>query len=201
MLTTQTCTETTMQLPDLMTEVQLRELVFRDPTVDELYALTRTQCYFLLSKETTERLANFLKSRKTIEVGAGTGFLAAHLRQLGVTQYDAYDDRSSHYASSEINYGVIYHDARQLNLRSYDAVVMTWPPVSKPFASDIIKNMQVGQYLIYQGEHYGCTANDEFERLLVEQFVDIPVMTHTLNKHHVTVSGYRDEWSVRKKVR
>lgn len=190
-----------MQLPDLMTEAQLKALVARDLSVSELYALTRTQCYFMLSKETVEILTGFLKSRKTIEVGAGNGFLAAHLRRLGVKHYEAYDNLSSHYTNADINYGVIHHDARELDLRQYDVVVMTWPPCNKPFAKDIISNMQVGQYLIYQGELNGCTAEQQFEHELEQKFVKVPVLTYSLNKHHVTYGDYRDEWLVLKKVK
>lgn len=201
MQTVPICIEMTMQLPDLMTAEELRQLVARDPSVSELYALTRTQCYFLLSKEVVNLLALFLKSRKTIEVGAGNGFLAAHLRREGVMHYEAYDNLSSHYTNADINYGVIHHDARELELRHYDVVVMTWPPCNKPFAKDIIDKMQAGQYLVYQGEHYGCTADRSFEETLTERFVPVPVLTYSLNKHHVTYGDYRDEWSVLKKVK
>jgi len=190
-----------MQLPDLMTEVQLNALVARDLSVSELYALTRTQCYFMLSKETVEVLTLFLKSRKTIEVGAGNGFLAAHLRRAGVMHYEAYDNLSSHYTNADINYGVIHHDARELNLQGYDVVVMTWPPCDKPFAKDIVDKMRIGQYLIYQGELSGCTANQQFDHDIATKFIKVPVLSYSLNKHHVTYGDYRDEWLVLKKVK
>jgi len=192
-----------MELPKLKTKAELIALYRdKDLTEKEVYDLTRRTAYFLLSKEVAEFMARFLKGRKVIEVGAGTGYLAEHMRRLGVAHYDAFDARVSHYQVNETNYGVEVADALTLDLFPYDVVVMAWPPFNKPFGVEVVRRMVRGQYLIHQGEgKYGCTGTPELYDLLAEQFVPVPVMTYGLNHDHVTLPGYHDDWTVLKKVK
>lgn len=153
----------------------------------------------LLPTEVVEVLASMLGNQQVIEVAAGTGYLAAHLRALGCKNYKAYDNRSSHYEKESPNYGVILGNALQVNLERFQAVVMTWPCHKTDFASQIAKKMTSGQVLYFQGDWRGCTANDAFFFLLDDAFIKMEAETDQLNKHHVQYDYNRDEWYVYKK--
>lgn len=163
----------------------------------------RKRGWFLLSYETACDLAKWLKEKKVIEVGAGSGYLAAHLRKLGVKDYKAYDihrlTRGHGGYPFYRNYGVMHRNARQVKIEGADAIVMTWPNYDSSFAYRIATKMQPGQWLFYQGEWRGCTGCDKFHDLLESDFREIKHMSDRLNNHHVQWHSLHDQWFVFRK--
>ncbi len=178
--------------------VKFTDAVYQNPRLRQPFI--EETAWPLLPSEVVDVLATMLGSRPTIEVAAGTGYLAAHLRALGCTKYKAYDNRSSHYEKASPNYGVILGNALQVNLEPFHAVVMSWPCHKTNFASSIAKKMTSGQILYFQGDWRGCTADNLFFELLGEEFTKLTAETDRLNKHHVQYDFNRDEWYVFKKL-
>lgn len=166
-------------------------------------AYVRNNAWFILTTENADYLANFLKDKKTLEVGAGTGYMAAHLRKRGVKDYRAVDMWSSGYWTHDIaNYGSECGDALEVDFDPYDVVVMTWPPMGSDFAHQVVKKMRVGQILIHEGEGiWGCTGSDAFYYYLDDAFERDEEMTMELERHHIRFGGMRDNWSVFTKVK
>lgn len=189
------------QLPQLHNYATLAAMPHTDWGKRREYVKERG--WFLLSYETALDLARCLKHRKVIEVGAGSGHLAAHLRKLGVKDYKAYDinllTRGHGGYQFYRNFGVMHRNALQVNIKSADAIVMTWPNYDDNFAYRIAKKMRPGQWLFYQGEWRGCTACDKFHDLLQTDFREVGHMCDRLNKYQVNWQGIRDQWFVFRK--
>lgn len=158
----------------------------------------REHSWFILTEETADTLAKFLRNDKVIEVGAGTGYLAAHMRQRGVRHYRAYDHfRGGYYNRKVKHYGTKKRNAMRLNLSLYDTVVMCWPTYNADFAARIISRMRSGQWLVFQGEGYGgCTGDDTFHALLEDNFTPLKLISDKLNYHHHRWDGIYDAWFV-----
>ena len=53
-------------------------------------------------------------------------------------------------------------------------IFMAWPPYDHPMAHEVVKEMSVGNYLIYVGEgHGGCTGDDGFFTKLYDDFEEV----------------------------
>lgn len=158
--------------------------------------------WFLATEEQISYLANVLRDKNVIEIAAGTGYLATALRSSGVRRYRAIDSRQSHYTKRSINYGVEYlafEELSPLELHTYDAVLLTWPPYADPLATNVVKAMREGQLLYLQGEsRYGCTGDDELFDTLSTQFDEIKTELEDLE--HPQWNGIRDQWTVWRKL-
>jgi len=132
-----------------------------------------------------------------VEVGAGTGYWAWLLRQVGAT-VEAYDvaPGDNHWCKglyTEVKVGgpevVENHPGHSL--------LLCWPPYQDPM-SEIAVRMYTGRTVIHVGEdRHGCTGNSGFHDLLEERFecphestIDIP-----------TWAGIHDFVQVWRKVR
>ena len=126
---------------------------------------------------------------KTLEVGAGSGFLASHLQKK--IFYDAIDEFPIEHNTYGFisNYGHVQtiqaekYLAKHVN--DYQNILMSWPNYDTSFAYNVLKLMQPKQKLYYCGEDkYGCTANDNFFDLLESKAVLNSQLTDELNKSH-----------------
>lgn len=162
---------------------------------------TQSVSWFIPTLETVTVLAQLLKGKRVIEPGAGTGYLAAHLRHLGVTDYNAVDSQESHFEPGIVTYGIVVDDAVNHINGSYDAVVLTWPSYNTPFGANVVRRMVPGQVLYYQGESEGgCTGDDEMFALLYEHFEELEEQSALLNEHHVQFDGIHDYWTVYRRI-
>lgn len=133
-----------------------------------------------------------------LEVGSGTGYFAAHMKQGGVEDYNAVDICDPLYWDERTTrYFGIDGDSLDYIDNSYDVIVMNWPPYNEPFAHQVAKKMSKGQVLIFEGEGYGgCTGDRDFFNYLDEHFTPMEELDDELNKHHIRFPGINDYWWV-----
>jgi hypothetical protein len=124
---------------------------------------------------------------RAIEIGAGTGYWAWQLSQLGVDIL-AYDDTPpdkepnayfySHGQLRSKRIDQLAHTWYPVKKRGPDVLqrhkdrtlFLCWPPYKKPMASQCLKAYQ-GNRLVYIGEDKGgCTGDKAFFNLLAEQW-------------------------------
>lgn len=169
---------------------------------------TKNKSWFILTREVADILGEFLKNKAVIEVMAGTGHLAYHLRQtsgLDRKQYKAYDIKRG-YGHRQYLPGVTTKNAFMAPIKKADVVIMTWPGYDDNHAYRVAKKMlagvKTGQWLIYQGEGYGgCTGDDNFHDLLASDFRPNSRLADKLNDHHSQFWGVNDRWYVYKKIK
>lgn len=163
------------------------------------YDYTKETAWFILTDEVATALADFLAGYNVVEVFAGSGHLAHHLRERASIprhKYKAYDNQSTHSMRSTYP-GVTKKNAFMAPIKKADVVIMTWPPYDTNHAERIVKKMRVGQVLIYNGEGWGgCTGNDEFFSILEDKFEEYTSLSDTLDDLHVRFDGIHDHWSV-----
>ena len=154
--------------------------------------------WFILTTEVKEVLVNFLKGKRVLEVGSGTGYFAAHMKQGGVEDYNAVDIWDPQYWDERTpRYFGIDGDSLDYIDSSYDVIVMNWPPYDEPFAHQVVKKMSKGQVLIYSGQGSGgCTGDVDFFNYLDEHFTPMEELDDELNKHHIRFPGINDYWWV-----
>jgi len=142
-----------------------------------------------------KEMVKFLKNKKVIEVGCGTGLWYKYLQYQGVN-IKAIDNYSIDYkfrfkANGIINKNAIKYIKKHKN--SYDVILMIWPPYDHDFAYNIWKNMKKGTYLLYIGEGYdGACANDKFFNA-VEKYEINNKYIQNMQKYFVTFMGMYDD--------
>lgn len=185
-------------LPELWDAAEHTDRMLYDWEMRRRYVKHRS--WFILTAETALTLAYYLADKSVIEVGAGNGFLAGWMRELGVRSYKAYDFfRSGYFSRKDTNYGVMNRNAFRVRIKGPDVIVMCWPLLNAPFARRIAAKMVSGQILIYQGEWNGCTGDRRYHEMLEDQFEELEDITQSLNKHHVQWFGLHDDWYVLRK--
>ena len=157
--------------------------------------------FLLVSKQLINNLYKQLENSKTLEVGAGSGFLASHLQKK--VFYDAIDEfpiEQNNYGFTS-NYGYVQTVQAEKylskHINDYQNILMSWPNYDTSFAHNVLKLMQPKQKLYYCGEDkYGCTANDNFFDLLISKAVLNENVTDELNQNYSYWPGVHDCWSV-----
>lgn len=158
--------------------------------------------WYILTKEVAHSLKEIMRNKSVVEVFAGTGYLAAQMRWLLKDQvkYRAYDNHSTHLTEKKINYGVTHKNAFNCNIKDADIVVMAWPEYNSNNALRIVKKMESGQTLIYQGESRGgCTGCYDFHYYLEDNFELDSEASDIINEGHVRWYGIYDHWHIYKK--
>ena len=117
-----------------------------------------------------EAIETIVEYEPIVEVGAGTGYWAWCIDQLGgvVAATDAEPPEATyrHVAS--------YDARRRVNAMVADeldaALLLVWPPYDNPMAADALEAYP-GETVIYVGEgRGGCTGDKRFHRLLHEDW-------------------------------
>jgi hypothetical protein len=138
-----------------------------------------------------EALQALVELSPIVEIGAGLGYWAHLLEQMGadVTAYDLHVNKSGKVKLySEKRYvqpytTVIRGEPAAAWLHSDRTLFLCWPPYDEPMAFDSLDNYLKGggQTLAYVGEGSGgCTGDDAFHELMGEKMehertVGIPV--------------------------
>lgn len=119
-----------------------------------------------------------------VELGAGTGYWAWMLRQVGV-EVAAYDIHpppckdNKWYPKIKAFTEVLKGDVRVLDKHKDCTLLLCWPPPDNDMAERAIARYR-GERVIYIGEGaYGCTVSDSFFEALdkaweSDDYVDIP---------------------------
>jgi hypothetical protein len=155
----------------------------------------------ILTEETAKRIGRYLQQfNSVIEVFAGTGYIASHLREhsgLG-RKYRAYDPCRSHWRRTERpNYGFTRKGCFNVNLKKADCIVMTWPNYNDNLGYRVARKMVSGQRMIYQGEGTGgCTGCDKFHEYLDANFSRVQYCEELFDRDHVKWPGMWDSWWV-----
>lgn len=134
----------------------------------------------LITQEVIAELKIRFESRKILEVGAGTGYLAKLLQDLGINiKPTDTNDWAKNGNSYYRNWNQSFTEVEEIDALEaidkygdeYDTVLISWPPYLKPLAYDVLtKCLEKGLKLIYIGEDEGgCTADDAFFRLVEEK--------------------------------
>ena len=126
----------------------------------------------------TPAIREIVKHGPILEMGAGTGYWAWLIRQMG-GDIIAYDAKLAFWQHKTYWTEVLTGGVSKVNRHSDRALMLCWPPYDESFATKCLKRYR-GDTVIYIGESMGgCTADDEFHDLLDNEWdltveVDIP---------------------------
>ena len=158
----------------------------------------------LFTAECIFSLAALCKSKKVLEAGSGSGWLADQLAQqeIEITAVDWTDyrqpcDKKHGYPMRSV-FRLDHHgDAVALLPGSFDVVLLVWPNLDTPFGEQVAHAMRSGQIMILEGEEKGGnTATEEFFDVLSADFERLDAETLALNEHHRTFPGLHDRWQI-----
>lgn len=132
----------------------------------------RRFAYAVPTTEAIDEILEFLAGDSVLEIGAGRA-LWAFLLQLAMAKVEATDrwtPMESGYESFKDNnhtYTHVRHVEARLaaELTAHPCLMAIWPPYANAMAVDALRVFR-GDKVIYIGEIQGCTASDDFHRLL-----------------------------------
>jgi hypothetical protein len=122
-----------------------------------------------------EALEEIAKHGPIIEIGAGTGYWASLLIEMGVDVV-AYDTNppathSNHFHAKGTTWTEVLEGSHEKVLEHPDRTLfLCWPPYDDDMALDCLRPY-TGDVVLYIGEgEWGCTANAAFHTLLADGF-------------------------------
>ncbi len=135
-------------------------------------------------------LYHTLDGRPVVEMGAGTGYWAWMMSQMGIN-WTAYDisppsqGKNKYHSNAEGQSRADVVDQQYVNILEGDhlelrrkvnrnkVLFLSWPPYDKPMAADCLKAFK-GDTFVYVGEgDGGCTGDDEFHQILRDQWDEV----------------------------
>ena len=129
-------------------------------------------------------LANKLNNKKVLEVGAGQGWIASKLTELGIdiTPTDLYPNSDNPYWKGEYSPFVYVEQKEAIDAvkeYDFDVLLMSWPCYGDDWAYETLKQLPCGKDLLYIGESYGgCCATPEFFELIDTKYKEWEIYTH-----------------------
>ena len=161
----------------------------------------RAYGYVLLTDKFVTTLAEYIGNRPTVDLGAGSGYLAHQLHKNGVT-IDAVDDGQWHISWNKFNPNIIIAKMQDYDLSPYKVIIMAWPNYEHESDHLVLANLTKDQTLIYIGEGQGgCTGSDTFHEILHDEFDYLEADSELVNTHIVQFMGIHDKVYVyRRKV-
>lgn len=189
------------QLPELKSKAFYKQLNLNEDLHIRSSQVTG-KSWPILTVEVANILSKHIGSSKTLDAGAGTGFISAHLRLLGVniTASDIGGTVFANYGMSRVYARDHEGDSVSLLPGDFQTVLLSWPPYEDSFGYRVVSKMKPDSTLIYNGEGYGgCTGDAAFHYCLDTDFVLQENITDTLNQNHHRFYGIHDRWGVYKK--
>lgn len=160
--------------------------------------------YATLDPNTVTKLCNLLLKQpnisKVIEIGAGTGYIAKLISNIGIS-VDAWDVNPTAKKNEAMNeyHGrtpPFYHVGKSstfpiMNAKE-SALLLCYPPPESSMAHDTLKQYlhAGGNCLVHIGEFKGLTGDNKFEHLLLQKLIcqeRIPCLTWGTDVSHITV--------------
>lgn len=171
--------------------------------------LVRQYAWAIPSDETIEWLGERFKGQTFVEIGAGRGYWASLLAQVGILVY-AYDMappniESNHYfnkieiengaGDDTVFYPVVKGGIESLTFHQSAVLFLCWPPYDDDFAAHTLRYYE-GNTFVFVGEgHGGCTGNDEFFEELHKNWQEVEDCSH-----FVSWSGIHDHLTIYKRT-
>ena len=118
----------------------------------------------IITQEVISKIKDVSKSKKILEVAAGSGYLAKHLQDAGV-EVVATNLNDTDWDVNDVSFSDVQDiDAIDaIDTIDFDIVLFSWCPYESDLATKVFQNLGTGKIYIHIGEGwYGCTANDEF---------------------------------------
>lgn len=149
--------------------------VVHDAFVEVTAARNRACQEFAWAIPTAEAIAAIARHGPVVELGAGTGYWAALLKEAGVDVvcYDALppDSKVNPYHQDAPRYHPIAPGGpEQLAGHSDRTLILCWPPYDDPMAYNALVAYK-GETVIYIGEGQGgCTGDDRFHHRLARLY-------------------------------
>lgn len=159
----------------------------RDPLrqIADRHTLCGTYSWSIPSPGDMTWLRDILGDRAVVEAGAGGGYWAWQMEQAGIdiVAYEPNEPEDNKFVRRE--WTTLLRDGHEAPKHHPDrALFLCWPSYSDPWAAQSLA-CYTGDMLIYAGEpEGGCTADDEFFRLLDAEWGEIED-----SPAHVTYSG------------
>lgn len=138
------------------------------------FALCGTYSWSIPSPGDIAWIKDTLGGRGVVEPGAGTGYWAWQMEQAGidVAAYEPNEVADNKFADREWT-TLLREDHSAPGHHPDRALFLCWPSYSDPWAAQAL-SCYAGDMLIYAGEpEGGCTAGDEFYRLLEAEWDEI----------------------------
>lgn len=160
----------------------------------------RTYCtnfsWAIITAELIDELVKICQGKRVVDIGCGSGFLLGKLKERGI-DIVGYDSRSTH--NFEFYHpDVEFKDYRDIELKNFDLVIISWPSYDHTEINQVIENMHDGQLLVHCGEsHGGCTGDDDFNDCLESQFVEVPNNLAAVEHSWMSI---HDHWNLLKKT-
>lgn len=171
------CTETGIEYYDIvMREFGIDEqrhcVKYHTNIMDKRFSLVNKYSWAIPTREVLEYIVSVSDGR-IVEIGAGTGYWAYEMKNVGCRSVLAYDDRSwdcqqrwTYVVRSGADAAAIAHDR---------TLFLCWPPYGTQMAYDALSMYlgAKGHTLVYVGElRGGCCADDRFFDIIDEQLCD-----------------------------
>lgn len=144
------------------------------PTLKDAQARPPAGVWWRPREEFVEELANWLAPHRVLEVFAGNGFLAAHLRKRGVRV-----QATTRFSSHDAHERGVYCEVEELDAAaavrrhwaSSDVLLMCWPTATLAAAQAALMwgskpLVFIGEVTDYSKGHLGGCASDEFFELV-----------------------------------
>lgn len=125
---------------------------------------------------TEEVIKKIVEWSPIIEIGAGLGYWASLVDQLGgqIKAYDSYSEGWESYEDLPKHFKV--ERMGEIDLDYSDTLFLCWPPYAEDMAETAIR-MKKWTRIIFVGEGAGgCTGNDEFHEILENEYEEVDYM-------------------------
>lgn len=130
--------------------------------------------YAIPSKIAIKKIAKFSNNEEILEIGAGIGLWAFLLQEIKINIHPTDNFRWKKLFSKKY-YTTVEKLTINESLQKYDdsnILLLIWPPNGDYMANYSLTRFK-GNKFIYIGEEGGCTANDDFEDLLEEEWDEV----------------------------
>lgn len=150
--------------------------IFHGPFFEEIIHLDDYRRMYSYAIPDTRALHAIAEYSPIVEIGAGTGYWASLLTQLGadIVCYDQHpppSPKNGWHGENKAWHPVRRGGPGKAALHSNRTLFLCWPPYAKPFAADCLDRYR-GDRVIYVGERGGCTGDRRFHHMLDKDWVE-----------------------------